>query len=480
MYLRNNLILLIICFYNTLGFYLKNFNIKLNHKIHLNKVLCSQSTSYTSSTADSSDVLKGYEGFIRNNPMSDKFDVKCFHHVEFYCGDALNTCNRFLHGLGMHLISKSDQSSGNTLYSSYCLESGSTKMIFTAPLGGNYHQNESEKISQGIEEENDMKNTTPFPSYNEDNAYNFFRKHGTAVKAVAIEVDSVIDAYNTILSNGGKGIIPPETIQDHNNINSKAELAEVVLYGDVNLRLINLDEFKGNCFPNFKDIESSREGTFGIEKFDHIVGNLWSLQPRMEELMQMTGFHTFAEFVADDVGTVDSGLNSIVLASNNEKVLLPLNEPTFGTKKKSQIQTYLEQNNGEGVQHIALRTNDIFYTMRKMREMSLFGGFEFMESQPDSYYDNLFNRIGEDAITKEELESARELGVLVDKDDQGVLLQIFTKPVGDRPTLFLEIIQRIGCIDDSGNQKPGCGGFGKGNFKDLFQSIEDYESTLKI
>ena len=465
------LLVFIICIFNIFCFHLNNFNSKLINNIHSNKVLYSQTTSSTSSASDSSDILKGYEDFVRTNPMSDKFDVKCFHHVEFYCGDALNTCNRFLHGLGMHLISKSDQSTGNTLYSSYCLESGNTKMIFTAPLGNNYIQNENE-----IENENDKK--IPFPSYNEDSAFNFFRKHGTAVKAVAIEVGSVKDAYDTIINNGGKGIIAPKIIQD--NESSKAELAEVVLYGDVHLRLINLDHFNGNCFPKFKDVESTRKETFGIQKFDHIVGNLWSLQPRMEELMKMTGFHTFAEFVAEDVGTVDSGLNSIVLASNNEKVLLPLNEPTFGTKKKSQIQTYLEQNNGEGVQHIALQTNDIFNTMMKMRERSPLGGFEFMDSQPDSYYDNLFKRIGDNSITKEQLELAKELGILVDKDDQGVLLQIFTKPVGDRPTLFLEIIQRIGCINDAGDQKPGCGGFGKGNFKDLFQSIEDYESTLKI
>lgn len=193
----------------------------------------------------------------------------------------------------------------------------------------------------------------------------------------------------------------------------------------------------------------------------------------------MTGFHEFAEFVADDVGTVDSGLNSVVLANNNEYILLPLNEPTFGTKRKSQIQTYLEQNNGEGVQHIALATTDIFSTLSRMREASSLGGFEFLDPPPSQYYEALRTRLG-DTLTESQYKLVQDLGLLVDKDDQGTLFQIFTKPVGDRPTLFLEIIQRAGCPLPNGDSKPGCGGFGKGNFKDLFKSIEDFEKTLKI
>jgi 4-hydroxyphenylpyruvate dioxygenase len=199
----------------------------------------------------------------------------------------------------------------------------------------------------------------------------------------------------------------------------------------------------------------------------------------MSALKEMTGFHEFAEFVAEDVGTVDSGLNSVVLANKDEMVLLPLNEPTFGTKRKSQIQTYLEQNKGEGVQHMALFTPNIFQTLQKMKAATRWGGLEFMEPQPKSYYESIRNRIG-DSLTDEQYAMIEKLGLLADKDDkEGILLQIFTKPIGDRPTLFLEIIQRIGCVD-KGQQKPGCGGFGKGNFRDLFKSIEDYEKTLKI
>jgi len=176
----------------------------------------------------------------------------------------------------------------------------------------------------------------------------------------------------------------------------------------------------------------------------------------------------------------------MVLASNNEMVLLPVNEPTFGTKRKSQIQTYLEQNDGPGVQHIALKTDDIFFTLRNMRQRSFRGGFDFMPAPCAGYYDRLRQRISVDALSEAQFEECKDLGILVDQDDQGVLLQIFTKPLGDRPTVFIEIIQRLGCMlpnkEDATKmqQAPGCGGFGKGNFSELFKSIEDYERTLDM
>uniref|UniRef100_A0A7N1A5V6 4-hydroxyphenylpyruvate dioxygenase n=1 Tax=Kalanchoe fedtschenkoi TaxID=63787 RepID=A0A7N1A5V6_KALFE len=153
-----------------------------------------------------------------------------------------------------------------------------------------------------------------------------------------------------------------------------------------------------------------------------------------------------------------------------------------GTKRKSQIQTFLEHNEGPGVQHLALASEDIFKTLREMRKRSSVGGFDFMPSPPPTYYKNLKKRAG-DVLTDEQIKECEELGILVDRDDQGTLLQIFTKPVGDRPTIFLEIIQRVGCMvrDEGGEsyQKAGCGGFGKGNFSELFKSIEEYEKTLE-
>ena len=205
--------------------------------------------------------------------------------------------------------------------------------------------------------------------------------------------------------------------------------------------------------------------------------------PAIEYICGFSGFHEFAEFVSDDVGTVDSGLNSMVLANNSEMILLPVNEPTLGTKRKSQIQTYLEQNEGPGLQHLALKTDDIVATLREMRARSEFGGFEFMPNLGPEYYKDLPSRIG-DALPAEKYKECEELGILVDIDDQGVLLQIFTKPLGDRPTVFIEIIERLCKIENEpeqeGEEIGGCGGFGKGNFGALFKSIEVYETDLGI
>lgn len=426
------------------------------------------STSLRMSTSQTR--LKGFEGFSRSNPMSDTISALKFHHVEFYCGDAKTTYSRFLLGLGMELCAKSDQSTGNTVHASYAVQSGNMRMLFTAPYNGAASP--------------DDFNDGGFPGFRAETATAFCRQHGLGVRAVAIEVADVTASYASMLAGGGRGVLPPCTVNDAQSRGS-IDLAEVALYGDVVLRLVHTSRFSGAFLPNFGDVQQPRpDGGFGLERFDHIVGNLHSLQPTVQLIKSMTGFHDFAEFVAEDVGTVDSGLNSVVLANNNEMVLLPLNEPTFGTRRKSQIQTYLEQNNGEGVQHMALFSKDIFATMQRMRQQQFLGGFEFMPPPGGDYYPNMRRRLN-GALSEQQLQKVEELGLLADRDDQGVLLQIFTRPVGDRPTLFLEIIQRIGCdIDVDGKTKkeqaPGCGGFGKGNFKDLFKSIEDFEKTLKI
>ena len=222
---------------------------------------------------------------------------------------------------------------------------------------------------------------------------------------------------------------------------------------------------------------------YGLQCVDHAVSNVPNLFAAVDYLAGFTGFHEFSEFTAEDVGTVDSGLNSMVLANNNQRVLLPVNEPTFGTKRKSQIQTYLEMNCGAGIQHIALKTDDILKTMKEMRDRSFIGGMEFMPSPDEGYYKRTPERIGADTLSADYIEECRKLGLLIDKDDQGVLVQVFTKPLGDRPTVFIEIIQRIGCDRDPVTkakieQAPGCGGFGKGNFTELFKSIEDFERTF--
>ncbi|XP_062105716.1 4-hydroxyphenylpyruvate dioxygenase-like [Humulus lupulus] len=420
-------------------------------------------------TAGEDFKLVGFSKFVRTNPKSDRFSVKRFHHVEFWCGDATNTSRRFSWGLGMPLVAKSDLSTGNFSHASYLLRSGDLQFLFTAPY--------SPSIAT------DSTSSASIPTFDRSTFLSFSASHGLAVRAVAVEVDDAEVAFANSVAHGATPSSPPLTLGDG------AVISEVRLYGDVVLRYVSYKTQDPNpnpslCFlPGFEPVVAESEPLdFGIRRLDHAVGNVPELVPAVSYVKAFTGFHEFAEFTAEDVGTSESGLNSMVLANNEETVLFPMNEPVFGTKRKSQIQTYLEHNEGAGVQHLALSSDDIFRTLREMRRRSGLGGFEFMPSPPPTYYKNLKNRAG-DVLTEAQIKECEELGILVDRDDQGTLLQIFTKPLGDRPTIFIEIIQRVGCMmkDDKGKlyQKGGCGGFGKGNFSELFKSIEEYEKTLE-
>ncbi|GJU36291.1 4-hydroxyphenylpyruvate dioxygenase [Tanacetum coccineum] len=409
----------------------------------------------------------GFNNFVRENPNSDKFTVKNFHHIEFWCNDATNTARRFSWGLGMPIVSKSDLSTGNLTHASYLLTSGEVNFLFTAPYSPTITTNET--------------TTAAIPTFSYTDCRNFTASHGLAVRAIAIEVEDAEIAFNVSVANGAKPSSPPVILGD-----SDVVLAEVKLYGDVVLRFISYNKNKNVTFlPLFEPVEKTSsfpELDYGIRSLDHAVGNVQKLAPAVEYMKLFTGFHEFAEFTAEDFKKIESGTNSVVLACNNENVLMSLNEPVYGTKSKSNIQTYLEHNEGAGVHHLALATEDIFRTLKEMRKRSGVGGFEFMLAPPPTYYRNLKKRVG-DVLSDEHIKECEELGILVDRDDQGTLLQIFTKPVGDRPTVFIEIIQRIGFMvkDDEGKlqQKSGCGGFGKGNYVELFKSIEEYVKTLE-
>eukprot|EP00775_Hariotina_reticulata_P005049 gene5049-5290_t len=435
--------------------------------------------------------LVGHANFVRHNPRSDKFAVQKFHHIEFWCADATNTFKRFQHGLGMTLVAKSDHSTGNSKYATYVLRSNDLVFSFTAPYSRKAY---ADTAATSIE---------PLPGYDQHQAFEFVCTHGLAVRAVGLVVGDAAEAYQVSVANGAKGVRAPTTLQDSTG---QAVVSEVALYGDVVLRFIS-GSWQTPYLPGYAATPEQPQISYGLQRLDHAVGNVPKLVEVLEHIIGFTGFHEFAEFVAEDVGTVDSGLNSMVLANNNELVLLPINEPTFGTKRKSQIQTYLEQNEGAGLQHLALKTNDIIHTMREMSSRSKCGGFEFMAPPSDGYYKRVAQKIG-DLLTPEQYAACEELGILIDQDDQGILLQIFTKPLGDRPTVFIEVIQRLGCTRErqqpsgesattGGDDQPdltdvievreggvvveqaaGCGGFGKGNFSELFKSIEDYERTL--
>ncbi|KAG7669161.1 putative 4-hydroxyphenylpyruvate dioxygenase [Nannochloris sp. 'desiccata'] len=426
--------------------------------------------------------LVGHAAFKRHNPLSDKFASHKFEHVEFYCGDATTTSRRFGYGLGMTLIAKSDQGTGNHRFCSYVMRSGDITFTFTAPYSITAAATHTAATA------NDSSSTPPpIPWFDQEHAYDFLKRHGLAVRSMAIRVSDAEEAFQTSVENGAIAVQQPTVLKDEIT-GTSSTVSEVVLYGDVVLRYVSGD-YTGPYLPGYVPVNDAPVVDYGLRRLDHAVGNVPQLIPAVEYICNFTGFHEFAEFVSEDVGTVDSGLNSMVLANNTEMILLPINEPTFGTKRKSQIETYLEQNEGAGLQHLALKTDDIVKTLREMRARSDYGGFDFMPNLGPSYYKELPERIG-DALPAEKYKECEELGILVDIDDQGVLLQIFTKPLGDRPTVFIEIIERLctaeeqhdrnrvgeGVVEEIG----GCGGFGKGNFGALFKSIEVYETDLGI
>lgn len=419
----------------------------------------------TRPTAGRSENLTKFQ-----NPFSDLFTVEKFHHVEFWCGDASNSWRRFSWGLGMNLVAKSDQSTGNCTYCSYAIQSNDLLFSFTAPY--------SQKIDQS-------NSKIPHPGFKAGEAKTFFEKHGLAVRAVALLVKDAEAAYKVAVENGGIGVLEPVVLGAGRSLSGDTsgtmKMAEVQLCGDLVLRLVSNHGFTGPYLPDFEPVNSPPI-SYGIQRVDHAASNVASLADSMTYLGKFTGFHEFSEYTAEDLLLVSSGLNSLVVANNNETVLLSMNKPVFGTKTKSQIQTYLEQNEGPGMQHLALICDDIFSTLREMRMRTHLGGFDFMPRPPPTYYQHLPERIGS-ILTEEQFKECEELGVMVDKDDEGVLLQIFTQPVGDRPTIFVELIQRVGCMQQASNnlqkvQKGGCGGFGKGNFAALFRSVEEYEKTL--
>ncbi|CAN6247055.1 unnamed protein product [Urochloa humidicola] len=409
--------------------------------------------------------LLGHHRFVRANPRSDRFQTLAFHHVEFWCADAASAAGRFSFALGAPLAARSDLSTGNSAHASLLLRSGSLAFLFTAPYADHPGANADAA-------------TASLPSFSAPAARRFAADHGLAVRAVALRVADAEEAFRASVAAGARPAFEPA------ELGHGFRLAEVELYGDVVLRYVSYADAEALPFlPGFEAVETAAGAAldYGLRRFDHIVSSVPEIAPVATYLARFTGFHEFTEFTAEDVGTAESGLNSVVLANNSETVLLPVVEPVHGTKRRSQIQTFLEHHGGPGVQHVAMASDDMLATLREMRARSAMGGFEFLAPPPPAYYDGVRRRAG-DVLSEAQIRECQELGVLVDRDDQGVLLQIFTKPVGDRLTFFLEIIQRIGCMekDEHGReyQKGACGGFGKGNIAELFRCVEEHEKSL--
>ena len=354
----------------------------------------------------------------------DPVPLKAVHHVEFYVGNAKQAAFYYRKAFGYNQTAYSGLETGDREKASYVLEQGRVRLVFSTPLNGN------NELAEHI------------------------RRHGDGVKDIAFHVDDAKACYEACIARGAKSAREPETLSDENGSVTKAS---IFTYGETLHSFISHDDYNGPFLPGF--IEKKVEGEdVGLKYIDHIVGNveLGKMEHWVNFYADVMGFSQIQEFSDEDIATEYSALMSKVMESDNGRIKFPINEPAEG-KKKSQIDEYLDFYDGPGVQHVALLTSDIIKTIKKLKE----NGIEFLEV-PDTYYEDLTKRVG---AIDEDVEVLRKLKILVDRDDEGYLLQLFTKPVEDRPTVFYEVIQR-----------KGSKGFGIGNFKALFEAIERHQA----
>jgi 4-hydroxyphenylpyruvate dioxygenase len=359
--------------------------------------------------------------------QADPFPVKGMDAVVFAVGNAKQAAHYYSTAFGMKLVAYSGPENGSRETASYVLENGSARFVFTSVIkpGTDWGRFLAQHVAE----------------------------HGDGVIDLAIEVPDARAAHAYAVEHGARSIAEPYEVKDEHGT---VVLAAIATYGETRHTLVERSGYDGPYLPGYVAAEpmvpQPAQRTF--QAVDHCVGNveLGKMDEWVAFYNNVMGFTNMKEFVGDDIATEYSALMSKVVADGTLKVKFPLNEPAIA-KKKSQIDEYLEFYGGPGVQHIALNTNDIVQTVRTMRA----AGVEFLNT-PDSYYDTLGEWVGD---TRVPVETLRELKILADRDEDGYLLQIFTKPVQDRPTVFFEIIERHGSM-----------GFGKGNFKALFEAIE--------
>ncbi|MFE2539805.1 4-hydroxyphenylpyruvate dioxygenase [Actinacidiphila glaucinigra] len=358
---------------------------------------------------------------------ADPFPVKGMDAVVFAVGNAKQAAHYYSTAFGMKRVAYSGPENGSRETASYVLESGSARFVFTSVV----------------------RAATDHGRFLEEHV----AAHGDGVVDLALEVPDVRAAYDYALAHGATGLEEPHEAGDEYGT---VVLAAIATYGQTRHTLVERGAYKGPYLPGYVAAEPIVEPPAKrfFQAIDHCVGNveLGKMNDWVTFYNRVMGFTNMKEFVGDDIATEYSALMSKVVADGTLKVKFPINEPAIA-KKKSQIDEYLEFYGGPGVQHIALATNDIVATVRAMRA----AGVEFLDT-PDSYYDTLGEWVGD---TRVPIDTLRELKILADRDEDGYLLQIFTKPVQDRPTVFFEMIERHGSM-----------GFGKGNFKALFEAIE--------
>jgi 4-hydroxyphenylpyruvate dioxygenase len=350
------------------------------------------------------------------NPLK----LKRIHHVEFWTGNAKQSSFFYRKAFGFSQLAYSGLETGNRETASYVLSQGKIRFVITSPL------------------------TPSHP------AGDHIKSHGDGVRDIALLVEDADFAFEEAVRRGARPAIEPHDVTD---ANGSVRRASIHTYGDTLHTFISYRDYNGPFLPGFAPAEIAGDSA-GLLIVDHIVGNveLGKMNVWAEWYSKVMGFSRYITFDDKDISTEYSALMSIVMSDDNRVVKFPINEPAPG-RKKSQIDEYLDWYGGAGVQHVALLCGDIIEAVKKLKA----NGVEFL-SVPDSYYQELPHRVGE---IEEPMEKIRELNILVDKDDEGYLLQLFTKPVEDRPTVFFEIIQR-----------KGSRGFGKGNFRALFESIE--------
>ncbi len=347
-------------------------------------------------------------------------------YIEFYVGNAKQAAHFYKTAFGFQSLAYAGPETGIRDKASYVVRQEKLTFAFTTPL----------------KSQNEMA----------DHIY----KHGDAVKVIALKVKDAKDAWEQTTARGAVSYLKPQTLTDGSG---KMILSGIHTYGDTVHLFIERDKYSGIFMPGYQKWESQyNPPPTGLLYVDHCVGNVgWNqMDIWVEFYEEVMGFRNILTFDDADISTEYSALMSKVMSNGNGFVKFPINEPAEG-KKKSQIEEYLEYYDGEGCQHVALATDDIVQTVTDLQSR----GVEFLKV-PTSYYDDLLERVGN---IDEDLEPLKKLGVLVDRDDEGYLLQIFTRPIEDRPTVFFEIIQRKGAKS-----------FGKGNFKALFEAIEREQS----
>ena len=343
-------------------------------------------------------------------------------YVEFYVGNAKQAAHFYKTAFGFQSLAYAGPETGMMDKVSYVIRQNKLTFVLTSPLRMN------NEIAEHI------------------------AKHGDGVKFLALKVDDATDAWQQTTRRGGKSFLVPKKLKD--------DAGEVVIsgihtYGETVHLFIERKNYTGVFIPGFREWKSLYNPTStGLQYVDHCVGNVgWNqMNPWVKFYEDVMGFKNILTFDDNDISTEYSALMSKVMSNGNGFVKFPINEPAEG-KKKSQVEEYLDFYNGEGVQHVAIATNNIIETVKDLQSR----GVEFLKI-PASYYVNILERVGK---IDEDLEPLSELGILIDRDEEGYLLQIFSKPLQDRPTLFFEIIQRKGAKS-----------FGKGNFKALFEALE--------